>query len=194
MNPDATLLSRREAIRRTALLMGGVVSSSTILAVLNGCTPKPGIDWQPVLFNEDQAVLVSQVAEIIIPKTETPGAVDVGVPQFIEQIIKETYSTEAKERFFLGLADFETEAQTKFDKNFNRLSKEDRQTFTISVHNLAVEAKEDKRPFILIMKELTMLGFFISEPGAKQVLQYKEVPGEYKGCISIEEAGGRQWA
>ena len=44
-------------------------------------------------------------------------------------------------------------------------------------------------------KELTLLGFFTSEPGATQVLQYEPVPGAYHGCIPIAEAGnGKQWA
>ncbi len=43
------------------------------------------------------------------------------------------------------------------------------------------------------MKELTVVGFFTSEPGATQVLQYKAVPGSYKGCIPLAEVG-KTWA
>ena len=46
-----------------------------------------------------------------------------------------------------------------------------------------------------MMKELTMLGFFVSKPGATQVLQYVAVPGGYQACIPIAQAGnGKQWA
>jgi hypothetical protein len=68
------------------------------------------------------------------------------------------------------------------------------------IHGEAVAAeksenKPEKRPFILMTKELTMLGFFTSQPGATQVLQYEAVPGSYKGCIPLSEAGqGRTWA
>ncbi|NJN42123.1 MAG: gluconate 2-dehydrogenase subunit 3 family protein [Flammeovirgaceae bacterium] len=188
------VMNRREAIKKTALLMGAAVSSSAILGVLNGCTPKPGIDWIPTFFTEDQAILITQVAEIIIPKTETPGATDVGVPGFIEQIIKETYTKEKSDLFLQGLGEFDLTANERMGKSFIQLDPEDQQSFTIEIHNAAIAEKADQRPFILVMKELTMLGFFISEVGATQVLQYKEVPGEYKGCISLEEAGGRQWA
>jgi gluconate 2-dehydrogenase gamma chain len=52
-----------------------------------------------------------------------------------------------------------------------------------------------QRPFILTVKELTMLGYFTSEPGATQVLQYSPVPGAYKGCVPVSEAGnGKTWA
>jgi len=41
-------------------------------------------------------------------------------------------------------------------------------------------------------KELVMLGFFTSEAGATKVLQYEAVPGSYKGCIPLSEAGKRK--
>ena len=87
-------MDRREALKRTAWIMGGAVSAPAIMGILKGCAAKPTIDWTPVFLSSDQGVLVSQVAEIIIPKTDTPGAKDVGVPGFIDQILKECYSKE----------------------------------------------------------------------------------------------------
>lgn len=52
-------MDRREALRRTALLMGGMVSAPAVMGVLKGCTAKPGIDWKPVFLKEDQASIVS---------------------------------------------------------------------------------------------------------------------------------------
>jgi hypothetical protein len=49
------------------------------------------------------------------------------------------------------------------------------------------------KPFIVELKELTLLGFFTSEPGATKVLQYNQVPGPYKGCVPVGEVG-RTWA
>jgi len=53
--------------------------------------------------------------------------------------------------------------------------------------------KKDEVPFILTVKELTLLGFFTSEPGATQVLQYIQVPGPYQGCVPLEKVG-KAWA
>jgi hypothetical protein len=59
--------------------------------------------------------------------------------------------------------------------------------------NLSID--ERGRPFILTMKELTMLGYFTSEPGATQVLQYRPVPGAYHACVPLSQAGkGKTWA
>lgn len=193
-------MDRREALRRTALLMGGIVSAPAIMGVLKGCTAKPGIDWKPVFLNEDQASVITQVSEIIIPGTDTPGAKDVGVPSFIDQMLKEVYSPEDQEWFTSGLQAFNEEAKKAYGEEFTGLDEEDQQALVKKIHDEAIEAErtidpEPKRPFILMMKELTMLGFFTSEPGATQILQYVPVPGAYKGCIPLSEAGnGKTWA
>jgi gluconate 2-dehydrogenase gamma chain len=193
-------MHRREALKRTALLMGGVVSAPAIMGILKGCTARPGIDWKPVFLNEDQATVISQVSEIIIPRTDTPGAKDVGVPSFIDQMLKEVYSEEDQKRFADGLQAFNDAAKKEYGEDFAKLDDEDQTAFVKKIHDEAVRAEvdsdaEQKRPFILMMKELTMLGFFTSEPGATQVLQYVPVPGAYKGCIPLSEAGnGKTWA
>ncbi|HYC84447.1 MAG TPA: gluconate 2-dehydrogenase subunit 3 family protein [Chryseosolibacter sp.] len=193
-------MDRREAIKRTAWLMGGIVSAPAIMGVLNGCTAKPTIDWKPEFLSPDQASLISEVAEVIIPKTNTPGAKDVGVPSFIDLMLKDVYSKEDQDRFINGLKEFDAAAETTYGDPFNELDDEQRAEHTKKIHDEAIAAeksdkKPEKRPFILMMKELTMLGFFTSEAGATQVLQYDPVPGAYKGCIPVSEAGnGRTWA
>ena len=193
-------MHRREALKRTALLMGGVVSAPAIAGILKGCTPKPGIDWKPVFLSEDQASVVSTVSEIIIPRTDTPGAKDVGVPSFIDQMLQEVSSKEEQEFLTKGLESFNEQAKNEFGDEFADLDEEDQAAFVKKLHDAAVETENTtdpapKRPFILMMKELTMLGFFTSEPGATQVLQYVPVPGAYKGCVPLSDAGnGRTWA
>jgi len=114
-------MDRREAIKRTAWLMGGVVSAPAIMGVLKGCQSRPGIDFKPAFLNSDQATLVSQVAEIIIPKTDTPGAKEAGVPAFIDQMLNECYSEEDQKRFTGGLKAFDDAASESYCDVFNDL-------------------------------------------------------------------------
>jgi hypothetical protein len=193
-------MDRREALKRTAWLMGGIVSAPAIMGVLKGCTARPAINWKPVFLTEDQAAIVSEVAEIIIPKTDTPGAKDAGVPSFIDQILKEVYSKEDQEWFANGLLSFSEAADKEYGDPFSELGDEEQVAFVKKTHDAAVTTEQatqpaPKRPFILMMKELTMLGFFTSEVGATQILQYDPVPGAYKGCVPLSEAGnGKTWA
>jgi hypothetical protein len=189
-------MDRREALKRTALLMGGAVSAPAILGILKGCTAKPSLDWKPVFLSADQGLLVSQVSEIIIPKTDTPGAKDVGVPGFIDQMVGECFSKEDQDNFISALKSFDDEAKKEYGDPFTELDADDQTAFVKKVHDAAIKSEDtSKRPFILTLKELTMLGFFTSEPGATQVLQYNPVPGAYKGCVPLNEAGnGKTWA
>ena len=180
--------------------MGGVVSAPAIAGILKGCAAKPTIDWKPLFLSEDQGILVSQVAEIIIPKTDTPGAKETGVPAFIDLMLKDAYSKEDQDRFLESLKAFDDECKKEYGDNFMELDIEKQTAFVKKVHDQAVATEKStkpapKRPFILMTKELTMLGFFTSEVGATQVLQYVAVPGSYKGCIPLAEAGnGKTWA
>jgi len=194
-----SLMDRREALRKTAMLMGAAVSASTVAAFLYGCKTRPDLTYKPVFFNKDQALLISEASEIIIPKTDTPGAIEVGVPNFIDTLIKDCYKEEDQKKFLDDLNEFDQNAIKVFGNRFIEGSPEQQLDYLKKVHDEAVNAKKadpkTPQPFILKLKELTMLGYFISEPGATQVLQYIPVPGSYKGCIPLKEAGnGKAWA
>ena len=202
-----TVMSRRDVIRHVALLMGGAVSAPAILGLLSGCSAEPGADadaeWKPKFLTQAQGALVAEVAEIMIPRTDTPGARDVGIPAFIDTMMKDVYSKDEQERFVAGLADFEAQAQREHRRAFLELEPAQRVAMVKKVHDPAAEAErqstlpsdERHRPFILTMKELTLLGYFTSEPGATQVLQYNPVPGAYHACVPLQQAGnGKTWA
>ena len=195
------MIDRREALKKTAWLMGAAVSASTIAAFMQGCKSAPDLNYKPVFFNEDQARIMSELAETIIPKTDTPGAKEAGVPNFIDMMLNECYKEEDQKSFLEGLARFDADAKAAYGDSFVYLKDEQKLEFVKKANEAAVaESKEKKdpkapRPFILKAKELTMLGFFTSKPGATEVLQYEAVPGSYKGCIPLSEAGnGKTWA
>jgi gluconate 2-dehydrogenase gamma chain len=193
------LMDRREALRKTALLMGAAVSATALAGIMQGCKATPELTYTPSFFTEDQARIISELAQTIIPKTDTPGAKEAGVPGFIDQMLKECYKKEDQDKFITGLTEFEAAAKAAHGDNFIYLDAEKQLAFVKAQNEAAVNAvKADPsqpRPFILSAKELTLLGFFTSEPGATQVLQYEAVPGSYKGCIPLSEAGnGKTWA
>ncbi|NOS90587.1 MAG: gluconate 2-dehydrogenase subunit 3 family protein [Cyclobacteriaceae bacterium] len=193
------LIDRREALKKTALFLGAAVSASAMAGILNGCKATPDLNYKPVFFNEDEARLVSELADIILPKTDTPGAKELGVPNFIDKMLNECYKKEDQERFKTGLAAFDEDAKKAHGDSFIYCKPEDQVAHITKSLTAAIEERKTnpgaKRPFILMAKELTMLGYFSTQVGAENVLQYEAVPGAYKGCIPLKEAGkGRTWA
>jgi gluconate 2-dehydrogenase gamma chain len=197
-------MNRRELLQRVAYLMGGAISAPAVLGVLNGCSAKQEeATWQPVFLSKEQGALVGEVAEIIIPRTDTPGAKDAGVPAFIDSMLKDVYEDEDRQRYIAGLKAFDDAARTAHSKAFVELSKPQQTELVRKVHDeavateLALETRPRylRRPFILMTKELTLLGFFTSKPGATEVLQYAAVPGKFQGCVPLAQAGnGKSWA
>src|SRR6478609_5944565 len=158
-----TTINRREALRKTALMMGAAVSASALAGLLQGCKTTPELTYVPRFFSEDQGRLVMEVAEIIIPKTDTPGAKDVGVPGFIDTMLKDCYKKEDQDRFLEGLTAFDEEAKKVYGDIFVLCTPEQQVELVKKTHDAAIaESKanrEAKRPFILMTKELTLLGF-----------------------------------
>jgi gluconate 2-dehydrogenase gamma chain len=196
-------MNRREALRQVAWLMGGAISAPAVLGVLKGCSARQGIDWKPVFFSEEQGALVAEVAEIIIPRTDTPGAKDVGVPAFIDVMLKEVYPKRDQDRFIAGLKVFDDEAKRLHDKPFMKLATDERLELVRRLHESAAAEERDmtvppaqlERPFILMVRELTLLGFFTSQDGATKVLQHVAVPGAFQACVPLDQAGnGKTWA
>jgi hypothetical protein len=212
-------MNRRDAIQRVALLMGGAISAPAMFGALKGYATEPGPDWKPSVLDKDELTVVARVADIILPRTDTPGALDVGVPAFIDTMLKEVYSKESRDRYRKGLRDFDAAAKKEHSKPFLKLDAQQQKTLVQKFQDAAIaderaaSAEEQKklvqevrdasmlaqrtepsvwvhpRPFILTTKELTLLGFFTSRVGATQVLQYVAIPGAYHGCLPVNRAG-----
>lgn len=201
--PTNAEMNRRELLQRAAWLMGGALSAPAVLGVLNGCSAKKEETWQPVFLSKEQGAVVAEVAEIIIPRTDTPGAKDAGVPAFIDLMLKDAYKDEDRQRYISGLKAFDDAARTAHGKGFVELPKQQQTELVQKFHHDAVATEladerrraYERRPFILMTKELTLLGFFTSQPGATQVLQYSAVPGKFEACVPLAQAGnGKSWA
>lgn len=191
---ESNKIDRKEALKRTALLIGGAVFAPNALGVLQGCTAQPGVDWEPELFSNEQARLTSSLADVIIPKDEYPSASEAGVPAFIESMINDVYTEEQRNEFLDGLDAFAEKSRLELGGEYYESSEEDRYQLTYNENQdlLELEREEDV-PFFLRFKELTILGYFTSEVGATEVLRYEPVPGVYNGCIPFEQVG-KTWA
>lgn len=192
-------MNRREAFKNTALLLGVTVSGSTLTAFLQSCQKQSRLDWKPVFFSGEQADVVSEIAEAILPKTETPGAKDLHVDMFVDLMVKKTLSPEDQQHVMKGYDAFVNTCQQMFGKAFTKL-KEDERLQVLK----KVEARSNKfipsvwgsplgeQPpvdFYRRIKQFAMIGYYTSEYIGKNVLVYDPIPGEEKGCIPLSDVG-----
>jgi len=191
--------------------MGGAISASTLSIVNQGCNPVSKKNGE--LFTADQEGMITELADTIIPATATPGAKAAGVGPFVAMMVKECYPDTIQKTFTAGLDDLEKRSKSKFSKSFVTASAAERATVLQEVVGELQKKKDEEKAkenagggkkspqtaskkdpnFFQLAKELTMLGYFTSEIGAKQALNYIPVPGKYDACTDMTP-GQKAWA
>ena len=184
------MIRRRELLRRAAWLLGGAISAPAALAILQGCSARDSGEVTATALqtlDAAQLALVAEIAEIMIPKTETAGAKDAGVPLFIDGTLAAVYPQEDQQRFKSGLGEFEAGA-SKSGKRF--LEREPAERVELVKQSLVAALgaeRDDQKPFILMVRELTLLGYFTSKVGIADNMDYVAVPTAFHGCVPLSQ-------
>ncbi len=199
-------MDRREALKRAGVLFGGVLYAPAVTGILSGCRTG-GPAYTPRTLTPEQDDLVAHIAEMIIPETDTPGAKAARVNEFIDLILTEWAPDDDRSRFLAGLADLDARSREAYGTPFMASTADQQQEFLTRLDAEAFAAIEngvdtgityengwsDDLPFFGLMKQLTILGYYTSEIGATQELQWLAIPGYFDGCAPIEDVG-RAWA
>lgn len=191
------MISRREALKRSGLLAGGVFFAPAIAGFLQGCSATTG-NYQTIVFTSAQSEAIRAIADAIIPETDTPSASQVGVPAFIDQVLNRNSSLETRNEFMSQFDAFLKDAESEMGMDFIDADAQTQFDYINDLHAIAIGPKDESQDrtlpdFIMKMKQLTVVGYFTSEVGATQVLRYAAMPGPYRGCVPFEEVG-RTWA
>lgn len=178
-------------------MLGGILSASAMATIFDSCVaPAEGDVWTPDFLSVEEGKMVTRIADILIPTTDTPGAVDALVPQFLDRFFGNYITKDEQEFTRKGFAYFDEECQKANGKSFLKCSNEDQLAFLQKEEKNFIDEKiKDDRvaTFFGEIKRLVYQGFFNSEEGATEVLMYDPVPGNYDGCIPYSDVNGT-WA
>src|SRR5258708_40152978 len=111
-------MNRRAALRLLATGAALQLAPGNLLAALREARALLGTQTTVRTFCLHQHATVTAIAELIIPRTDTPGATDVRVTEFIELIVTEWYDAEERTHFLNGLADVDVRTQALFERHF----------------------------------------------------------------------------
>ena len=192
--PKDLPLNRREVLKTLTLITGYTLTAGSTAAFLAGCKAEPSIGnlASNSILTNDQLSLLAEACERIIPKTNTPGAKDAHVAEYIANALKNVFEPEQSKRFIDALSGFDHISHNRYKNKFVSISDESKDEV---LKVLAQEWKDnkDKEGSYSVFKELrdlTVTGFAASEVGAKQFFIYDPVPGPYQGCIDYSKVGG----
>lgn len=194
-------MDRRNALKKTGLLAGATIAMPSILSLLQSCKNEPRLDWQPLFFTIDEANTIASIVDMILPRTNTPGALDVKVDMFIDKVIAKTYAEEGQEHMRAEIRTFNERCTKDFGAVFTGLSAEERTAFLKSEEkssgkfNRGVWGKTvgDQEPigFYRSLKSTAIWAYMTSEEIGKNVLNYDPVPGNYEPCVPVSEVGNK---
>jgi len=212
-------MKRRDALKTTGIALGYSLSAGTVAAIMNGCKAPVETGWMPSAMDKGTLDLVAELAETILPTTDTPGAKDVLVHRFVDEAIAKVYGPKQKAHMLSGLKNLASDLGGDFmslsgeDKLKAVLALEEKSDKANGEYWAARRAKEEAEKsdepvnagpmelsepdsfqhYYKDLKGLIMAGYFTSEKIGTEVLAYDPVPGTYDPCMEMTE-GQMAWS
>ncbi|MDO1511466.1 gluconate 2-dehydrogenase subunit 3 family protein [Maribacter confluentis] len=194
-------MDRRKALQKTGLFAGATFLMPSMLSLFESCKSENRLDWKPLFFTDVEANTIASLVDKILPRTDTPGALDVKSDIFIDTVIAKSYDKAGQEHMRADIAAFNENCSSKYGDVFYNLSDDDKTAvlneaekssgkFGKGVWGTGVGPQEEIG-FYRSMKSMAIWAYMTSEEIGKNVLNYDPVPGEYEPCKPLSEVGNK---
>ena len=193
-------MQRRDVLRLLATGSALQLTPLKMLAFARKTRALVAEQQSPRTLNPHQYATAKTMAELIIPRTDTPGATDVGVADFIDLILTEWCDDSERGRFLHGFADVDARSNALFRGDFTSCTPLQQSQILIDLgqemgadtgRRLRRAIRSAPSPdFYPMFRRLTLTAYFTSEEGATKALNFEIIPGGYRGCdgVGIKEA------
>ncbi len=185
MQSTELAIDRRALLRSAILLVGGSMAGLPGEAFAQGKKLTKARFFTPAQYS-----VLDETAEIIIPKTDTPGARAAGVPSIIDDLMANWASAERGANFRALMDDIDRRALAAGGASLRALPPARRLEFVRAYDAEKIGAKD---PVYSRLKELVLTTYYLSEAGATQELRYELVPGKWEAWTTIGP-DARAWA
>ena len=205
-------MKRRRFLSSMAIILpASIVSTEFILSSCNANANKEEY------FTDENIKLLDEIGETIIPATSTsPGAKAARIGEFMKVYVTDCYTPVEQNIFWNGINRIKAASKNKFKNEFLKLTLTQKQKVLRIFENESEEYEKNKNTggngdavqtgkgeqgdinnntahFYPMIKELTLFGFFTSQPGATKALRYIQTPGSYQGNVPYKK-GDKAWA
>ena len=170
-------MERRIAIKSIALSLG---SLATLPAWASGWHIE-SISTTRLMPNE---ALLAELVETIIPKTQTSGAKELGVHQFIQKVVTDCFDKKAQSNFAQVLSQIDPLSIKAFGKPFAEGDAAQRLSI---LENLSKSEDKSQQEFYRTLRGLTIQGYTSSEYYMTKFTDYEMAPARYLGCVPVKK-------
>ena len=190
-------MDRRKALRNIGNGIGAIAVTPAVVSLFQSC--QTSATYNPLFIPKDDFKIISNLMEMIIPKTDIPGAIELKLPEFVDAYIDAVWGEKEKTDFAETWEVF-ISASTKAagKENENDLSAADWDAQLAKYLKPGNDIPADEilaSQFVNQLRSLTVNAFKTNEFIGEEVLAYAPIPGEQKGCVDLMEAtGGKAWS
>lgn len=176
----------RRTVNRRELLRAAIGSSAgvALIGLQRACLAAADLDTSPaqLVLDDREREILSSISECIIPATDTPGAIEAGVPQFAELILSDWHTAEERQPVLEGMARLDADCEAAYGRGFAACS--------VAEQTEALAVTEGSAMFTML-KSLVVNGYFTSESGAGSLPGgANPLPGVYREVV-YDTATGR---
>ena len=212
-------MNRRKAIKNLGLSLGTISLTPAVFTLLQSC--QNDLDWNPVFFDSNQIKFISEITNLIIPSSdEVPGSNELNLIRFIDLYISNVRNNDDQIFIKSSLDSFIENYYNKSNKNSltnydieeldeilkyyfksdvskQELWSSDFNKIKNSILDGSIESSSNDALsfyFLKTIRDLTITAFKGSEYIGKNILVFRPVPGQQKGCVDLlETTNGRAW-
>ena len=188
-------MNRREILKYTAMLTGTAICAPLTGLMLSGCSKQlkeiPTSSSPLAFFKQQDFNLITQIMDVILPKTDSPSASEVKVNYILDNMFSQVYKSDYQQKF---MSNFKQLTSYLESKNFDSLDTKEQEKVLLSLEALNENQRNDAYWAYIDLKQQTVAFYLHTEDVAENYLNYLPIPGEYKPCVSLQNLGGKAWA
>jgi len=174
-------MNRREAVKATTALLGGVLLTSN--GFLVACARDETKASGKILTVDDQS-LIEEIADTLLPTTpSSPGAKAAGAGAAINLLLTDCYEPEVQQRVVSGLKEFRRTCDKQCGNGFASLPQKEREQLLREID--AETQRAGEKHYFGLVRELAVRAYFSSEIGRTKAMRYIMVPGKWVGCVPL---------
>ncbi|MDD9894748.1 MAG: gluconate 2-dehydrogenase subunit 3 family protein [Gammaproteobacteria bacterium] len=172
------MTTRREVLQGMIVSLGG----ASLLSACGGVAQViPSSAGGMRFFSEEELQLLSRISDLIIPRTDTPGALDVNVPGFLDGLMAEWANAETQRNQHRSLR----ELGMQLGRDFAEVDDSTAENRLASLDAAAFDGRPSQYSGYRSWKGLITQAYFASEEGRLQEQQWVAVPGRWDPSIEI---------
>ncbi len=208
-------MKRRQALKNIGFGAGFLVVGPSALSLLQSCKNEPAYDWQPKFLSASHGLALKKILDVILPTSDTPGASNLNIAQFIDEYMDKVAEPDVQQRFERSADAFSRAFKKEFENDQDRGREEDfeklvgrylkatpaerenymkRNTETQDAQDMeseiVLDADAGAYAYLTSVRSLGIWAWRNSEEVGEKILWYDPIPGEYIACGPVDKLGG----